>query len=136
MIQGYVTRCHFLQWNSSHTLLVAWTVHIAIFFSWLVYWRLQTSQSMSSISLSAMPQVPSLRRRTALHRYISTKVLLAEGEETPFTEHCRNYENKFQVRHSFATYSMSNSTRHNQKTKAVEQEAFMVKIFTSGGRIK
>ncbi|KAF5906120.1 RING finger protein, partial [Clarias magur] len=48
-------------------------------------------------SISAMPQVPSLRRRTALHRYISTKVLLAQGEETPFTEHCRNYEHKYQI---------------------------------------
>ncbi|MCJ8744580.1 hypothetical protein PDJAM_G00120330 [Pangasius djambal] len=54
-------------------------------------------QSMSSLSLSAMPQVPSLGRRAASHRYICTKVLLAEGEETPFTEHCRNYEHKYQI---------------------------------------
>ncbi|XP_058229893.1 RING finger protein 207 isoform X1 [Hemibagrus wyckioides] len=52
---------------------------------------------MSSLSLSAMPQVPFLRRRATSHRYISTKVLLAEGEETPFTKHCRNYENKYQI---------------------------------------
>uniref|UniRef100_A0A8C9TD32 RING finger protein 207 n=1 Tax=Scleropages formosus TaxID=113540 RepID=A0A8C9TD32_SCLFO len=31
------------------------------------------------------------------HRYISTKVLLAEGGETPFTEHCRNYENSYRT---------------------------------------
>lgn len=31
------------------------------------------------------------------HRYISTKVLLAEGDETPFTEHCRSYENKYRT---------------------------------------
>ncbi|XP_038629635.1 RING finger protein 207 isoform X2 [Scyliorhinus canicula] len=31
------------------------------------------------------------------HRYISTKVLLAEGGHSPFMEHCRNYENKFRV---------------------------------------
>lgn len=32
------------------------------------------------------------------HRSISTKVLLAEGEDTPFTEHCRHYEDSFRVR--------------------------------------
>uniref|UniRef100_A0A4W3HE21 RING finger protein 207 n=1 Tax=Callorhinchus milii TaxID=7868 RepID=A0A4W3HE21_CALMI len=31
------------------------------------------------------------------HRYISTKVLLTEGLESPFTEHCRNYENTFRT---------------------------------------
>ncbi|XP_028920196.1 RING finger protein 207 isoform X1 [Ornithorhynchus anatinus] len=34
-------------------------------------------------------------RKPTLHRYISTKVLLAEGGDTPFTEHCRNYENAY-----------------------------------------
>uniref|UniRef100_A0A8C2MD70 RING finger protein 207 n=1 Tax=Cricetulus griseus TaxID=10029 RepID=A0A8C2MD70_CRIGR len=29
------------------------------------------------------------------HRSISTKVLLAEGEDTPFTEHCRRYEDSY-----------------------------------------
>ncbi|XP_034357931.1 RING finger protein 207 isoform X2 [Arvicanthis niloticus] len=29
------------------------------------------------------------------HRSTSTKVLLAEGEDTPFTEHCRHYEDSF-----------------------------------------
>ncbi|XP_031235482.1 RING finger protein 207 [Mastomys coucha] len=29
------------------------------------------------------------------HRFISTKVLLAEGEDTPFTEHCRQYEDSY-----------------------------------------
>lgn len=32
------------------------------------------------------------------HRFISTKVLLAEGEDTPFTEHCRHYEDSYRVR--------------------------------------
>lgn len=32
------------------------------------------------------------------HRSISTKVLLAEGEDTPFTEHCRHYEDSYRVR--------------------------------------
>ncbi|KAG8505545.1 RING finger protein 207 [Galemys pyrenaicus] len=30
------------------------------------------------------------------HRSISTKVLLAEGEDTPFSEHCRHYEGSYQ----------------------------------------
>lgn len=32
------------------------------------------------------------------HRSISTKVLLAEGEDTPFAEHCRHYEDSYRVR--------------------------------------
>lgn len=86
-------------------MVLAWTpemmsiLHVSILSS-----RLQISKSMSSLSLSAMPQVPFLRRRAASHRYISTKVLLAEGEETPFTKHCRNYENEYQVRTLSATY--------------------------------
>ncbi|XP_072521599.1 RING finger protein 207 [Salminus brasiliensis] len=55
------------------------------------------SMSCRSPSLSDMPQVPSLGRRPTSHRYICTKVLLAEGGETPFTEHCRNYENCYQT---------------------------------------
>ncbi|XP_066493087.1 RING finger protein 207 isoform X2 [Tiliqua scincoides] len=39
----------------------------------------------------------SLVRKPTMHRYISTKVLLAEGGETPFTEHCRNYENMYRA---------------------------------------
>ncbi|XP_061457826.1 RING finger protein 207 [Rhineura floridana] len=39
----------------------------------------------------------SLVRKPIMHRYISTKVLLAEGGETPFTEHCRNYENMYRA---------------------------------------
>lgn len=31
------------------------------------------------------------------HRFISTKVLLAEGEDTPFTEHCRHYEDSYRA---------------------------------------
>uniref|UniRef100_A0A3B3DKC1 RING finger protein 207 n=1 Tax=Oryzias melastigma TaxID=30732 RepID=A0A3B3DKC1_ORYME len=34
-------------------------------------------------------------RRPTSHRNVCTKVLLAEGKETPFTEHCRNYENTY-----------------------------------------
>lgn len=36
-------------------------------------------------------------KKPTMHRYISTKVLLAEGRETPFAEHCRNYENTYRV---------------------------------------
>lgn len=44
-----------------------------------------------------MPLESVLGRRPTSHRNICTKVLLAEGRETPFTEHCRNYENCYRV---------------------------------------
>ncbi|XP_066126701.1 RING finger protein 207 isoform X2 [Saccopteryx bilineata] len=34
-------------------------------------------------------------QKSTMHRSISTKVLLAEGEDTPFTEHCRHYEDAY-----------------------------------------
>ncbi|XP_027026465.1 RING finger protein 207 isoform X1 [Tachysurus fulvidraco] len=37
----------------------------------------------------------SVVRKPTSHRYISTKVLLAEGGESPFMDHCRNYENSY-----------------------------------------
>ncbi|XP_061868881.1 RING finger protein 207 isoform X3 [Colius striatus] len=43
--------------------------------------------------MSAGPMV----RKPTMHRYISTKVLLAEGRETPFAEHCRNYESAYRM---------------------------------------
>lgn len=36
-------------------------------------------------------------RRATSHRNVCTKVLLAEGRETPFTEHCRSYENNYRT---------------------------------------
>ncbi|NWR22940.1 RN207 protein, partial [Emberiza fucata] len=45
----------------------------------------------SSDKMSSGPMV----KKPTMHRYISTKVLLAEGRETPFAEHCRNYENTY-----------------------------------------
>lgn len=36
-------------------------------------------------------------QKPTLHRSISTKVLLAEGEETPFMEHCRHFEDSYRV---------------------------------------
>ncbi|KAM7100289.1 RING finger protein 207 [Molossus nigricans] len=36
-------------------------------------------------------------QKPTLHRSISTKVLLAEGEDTPFVEHCRRYEDSYRV---------------------------------------
>lgn len=44
-----------------------------------------------------MPLGSVLGRRPTCHRNICTKVLLAEGTETPFTEHCRNYENTYRT---------------------------------------
>ncbi|XP_031819594.1 RING finger protein 207 isoform X2 [Sarcophilus harrisii] len=35
--------------------------------------------------------------KPTLHRSISTKVLLAEGSDTPFTEHCRHYEETYKT---------------------------------------
>ncbi|KAM5320319.1 RING finger protein 207 isoform 2-T2 [Glossophaga mutica] len=37
-----------------------------------------------------------LVQKPTLHRSISTKVLLAEGKDTPFVEHCRHFEDSFQ----------------------------------------
>ncbi|KAK1340557.1 hypothetical protein QTO34_019127 [Cnephaeus nilssonii] len=34
-------------------------------------------------------------QKPTLHRSIGTKVLLAEGEDTPFLEHCRRYEDSY-----------------------------------------
>ncbi|XP_054577606.1 RING finger protein 207 [Eptesicus fuscus] len=34
-------------------------------------------------------------QKPTLHRSIGTKVLLAEGEDTPFLEHCRHYEDSY-----------------------------------------
>uniref|UniRef100_A0A8C5WYT3 RING finger protein 207 n=1 Tax=Laticauda laticaudata TaxID=8630 RepID=A0A8C5WYT3_LATLA len=50
-----------------------------------------------SSSLEKMPLAGSPVRKATMHRYISTKVLLAEGRETPFTDHCRDYENTYQA---------------------------------------
>lgn len=60
---------------------------------------LQSSLSMAchSPAISDMSLGSSVVRKPTPHRYISTKVLLAEGGETPFTEHCRNYETSYRV---------------------------------------
>ncbi|KAH1175899.1 RING finger protein 207 [Mauremys mutica] len=50
-----------------------------------------------SPSCDKMSITGSIVRKPTMHRYISTKVLLAEGGETPFTEHCRNYENMYRT---------------------------------------
>ncbi|XP_073667903.1 RING finger protein 207 isoform X9 [Paramisgurnus dabryanus] len=52
--------------------------------------------SCPSPSLNDMP----LGRKPPSHRYICTKVLLAEGRESPFTEHCRNFEKSYRVLHT------------------------------------
>ncbi|KAM9429361.1 RING finger protein 207 [Salvelinus alpinus] len=60
---------------------------------------LQSSLSMPchSPAISDMSLGSSVVRKPTPHRYISTKVLLAEGGETPFTEHCRNYETSYRT---------------------------------------
>ncbi|XP_048873024.1 RING finger protein 207 isoform X2 [Brienomyrus brachyistius] len=60
---------------------------------------LQSSLSVPchSPSISDMSLGSSVVRKPTSHRYISTKVLLAEGGDTPFTEHCRNYENIYKT---------------------------------------
>uniref|UniRef100_A0A3P8XAG7 RING finger protein 207 n=1 Tax=Esox lucius TaxID=8010 RepID=A0A3P8XAG7_ESOLU len=59
----------------------------------------QSSLSMQCHSppISDMSLGSSTVRKPSAHRYISTKVLLAEGGETTFTEHCRNYENNYRT---------------------------------------
>ncbi|XP_047439110.1 RING finger protein 207 [Mugil cephalus] len=61
--------------------------------------RLQSPLSMTcrSPSLSEMPLGSAFGRRPTSHRNICTKVLLAEGRETPFTQHCLNYENTYRT---------------------------------------
>ncbi|XP_005298475.2 RING finger protein 207 isoform X1 [Chrysemys picta bellii] len=48
-------------------------------------------------SCDKMSITGAIVRKPTMHRYISTKVLLAEGGESPFTEHCRNYENMYRT---------------------------------------
>ncbi|XP_037303857.2 RING finger protein 207 [Pungitius pungitius] len=52
---------------------------------------------LRSPSLSEMPPGPVCGRRPACRRNVCTKVLLAEGRETPFTEHCRSYESSYRT---------------------------------------
>ncbi|KAF0035566.1 hypothetical protein F2P81_013324 [Scophthalmus maximus] len=61
--------------------------------------RLQSPLSVCcrSPSLSEMPLGSVLGRRPTSHRNVCTKVLLAEGRETPFTEHCRSYEDTYRT---------------------------------------
>ncbi|KAJ0068662.1 hypothetical protein NL108_010320, partial [Boleophthalmus pectinirostris] len=65
----------------------------------LLVLRLQSPLSVCcrSPSLSEMPVGSMLGRRPTSHRNVCTKVLLAEGKETPFTEHCRSYENNYRT---------------------------------------
>lgn len=65
--------------------------------------RIPVGQSSKTLIVPGCPpsgdkmSTGSMVRKPTLHRYISTKVLLAEGRETPFAEHCRNYENTYRV---------------------------------------
>ncbi|XP_055364838.1 RING finger protein 207 isoform X2 [Betta splendens] len=51
----------------------------------------------SAVATSEMPLGSALGRRPNSHRNICTKVLLAEGRDTPFTEHCRSYESSYRT---------------------------------------
>ncbi|XP_032904044.1 RING finger protein 207 isoform X1 [Amblyraja radiata] len=53
--------------------------------------------SASPASLRDMSLTNAVTCKPTSHRYISTKVLLAEGVHGPFMEHCQNYENTFRV---------------------------------------
>uniref|UniRef100_A0A8C7QB77 RING finger protein 207 n=1 Tax=Oncorhynchus mykiss TaxID=8022 RepID=A0A8C7QB77_ONCMY len=55
------------------------------------------SMPCHSPAISDMSLGSSVVRKPTPHRYFSTKVLLAEGGETPFTEHCRNYETSYRT---------------------------------------
>ncbi|XP_057218953.1 RING finger protein 207 isoform X1 [Triplophysa rosa] len=61
--------------------------------------QMQSSLSVQchSPSMSDMSLCSSVVRKPSSHRYISTKVLLAEGGETPFMEHCFSYENSYRT---------------------------------------
>ncbi|XP_043531915.1 RING finger protein 207 isoform X2 [Chiloscyllium plagiosum] len=53
--------------------------------------------SDSCASMGEMSLTNTVTCKPTSHRYISTKVLLAEGGHSPFTEHCRTYENTFKA---------------------------------------
>lgn len=74
--------------------------NLALFIGYVDPFSLQSSlcapchcPAGSDMSLSS-----SVVWKPTAHRYISTKVLLAEGGETPFTEHCHNYEGSYRVK--------------------------------------
>ncbi|XP_018432024.1 PREDICTED: RING finger protein 207 [Nanorana parkeri] len=56
-----------------------------------------TTLMMPGCSCDKMSITGSVVRKPTMHRYISTKVLLAEGEDNPFTKHCRNYEDTYKT---------------------------------------
>uniref|UniRef100_A0A9J8DBV4 Ring finger protein 207a n=1 Tax=Cyprinus carpio carpio TaxID=630221 RepID=A0A9J8DBV4_CYPCA len=65
---------------------------LVILVSHLSYNRLSPLPKLClSPSVSEMP----FGRRPTFHRNICTKMLLAEGRESPFTEHCRNFEKSY-----------------------------------------
>uniref|UniRef100_A0A9J8CTG7 Ring finger protein 207a n=1 Tax=Cyprinus carpio carpio TaxID=630221 RepID=A0A9J8CTG7_CYPCA len=68
------------------------TILLVILVSHLSYNRLSPLPKLClSPSVSEMP----FGRRPTFHRNICTKMLLAEGRESPFTEHCRNFEKSY-----------------------------------------
>ncbi|ELK28054.1 RING finger protein 207 [Myotis davidii] len=70
------------------TLLPTLQVHLVICSSFL-----SLASKAEFLDLGYMLGSPV--QKPTLHRSIGTKVLLAEGEDTPFAEHCRHYEDSY-----------------------------------------
>ncbi|XP_028854680.1 RING finger protein 207 isoform X2 [Denticeps clupeoides] len=60
-------------------------------------WKSLMSMSRGTSSLMDVSLKLSSGQGPSLRRYNSTKILRAEGGDTPFTEHCRNYENSYKT---------------------------------------
>uniref|UniRef100_A0A672Z7G1 RING finger protein 207 n=1 Tax=Sphaeramia orbicularis TaxID=375764 RepID=A0A672Z7G1_9TELE len=56
-----------------------------------------STSAISGCVIFLIPRLQSPLSVPTSHRNVCTKVLLAEGKETPFTEHCRNYENAYRT---------------------------------------
>ncbi|KAF2976127.1 hypothetical protein EK904_015121, partial [Melospiza melodia maxima] len=91
-------KAEFLDLGYVSVTSTAGVVRVALLSSWARLPGGQCSKTLmvpscppSSDKMSTGPMV----KKPTMHRYISTKVLLAEGRETPFAEHCRNYENTY-----------------------------------------
>nr|XP_060480986.1 RING finger protein 207 isoform X3 [Panthera onca] len=82
-------------WSTVHPSS-AWPIRLS---SWT--WAMLAAGSGPNVLMGPSCPSPagkmlgSLIQKPTLHRSISTKVLLAEGEDTPFVEHCRHYEDSY-----------------------------------------
>ncbi|XP_026916393.1 RING finger protein 207 isoform X2 [Acinonyx jubatus] len=82
-------------WSTVHPSS-AWPIRLS---SWT--WAMLAASSGPNVLMGPSCPSPagkmlgSLIQKPTLHRSISTKVLLAEGEDTPFVDHCRHYEDSY-----------------------------------------